>query len=119
MGTADLGKHVKAARLERGTGLRELARQAGIAPAFVTDIEAGRRMPSAEVLARIAAALSIPLAELQDLDPRVTPEVRKWMEAEPRVSSLLQRLEGHRGRDALLARMEHLIDNSTEKEQQS
>jgi transcriptional regulator with XRE-family HTH domain len=109
MGADDLGKRIKSARRERGTGVRELARQAGIAPAFVTDIEAGRRMPSAEVLARIAGALGISLAELQDLDPRVTPGVRQWMDAEPRVSTLLQRLEGHPGRDALLARMEKLM----------
>lgn len=103
-----LGERIKATRLERGMALRELARQTGIAPAFVTDIEAGRRMPSANVLARIAAALGIPLGELQDLDPRVTPEVRQWMEAEPRLGALLRKLATSRQRGAVLKRMERL-----------
>jgi len=113
-----LGERIKATRLQRGMALRELARQAGIAPAFVTDIEAGRRMPSADVLARISATLDTPLGEFQDLDPRLTPEVRRWMEEDPRVGSLLRRLASSRQRGALLKRMERLADETTTDEGQ-
>lgn len=72
-----IGERVRAERLARGMGLREVARHALIAPAFLTDIEAGRRNPSAKVMSRLATVLGVPLAELEALDPRITPEVRQ------------------------------------------
>lgn len=65
------GGRVQALRTEKGIGLRALARQAGVAPSFMVGIEDGSRMPSPGKLGRIAAALGVPEAELQVLDPRV------------------------------------------------
>jgi transcriptional regulator with XRE-family HTH domain len=105
----NLGEHIKERRKESGLTLRGFASQADIAPAFVVDIEAGHRMPSHGVLARIADILDIPLADLQALDPRVTPEVREWMDGNPRVSGFLRKLCEHPDRDALLLEMERQL----------
>jgi len=106
----NLGERIKERRKESGLTLRGLAAQANIAPATAADIEAGHRMPGHGVLTRIAEVLGVPLAELQALDPRVTPEVREWMNRNPRVSGFLRKLCEHPDRDALLLEMEQLTD---------
>jgi len=69
-----LGSRIKNLRLEHGHTLRGFARDVGVAPAFVVDIEAGRRLPGRETLTRMAAALKVPLSDLQALDPRLPCE---------------------------------------------
>ena len=103
MTVASLGERIKERRQETGLTLRGLARSASIAPAFVVDIEAGNRMPGHEVLARVAAVLDLPLAELQALDPRITPEVREWMDSDPRVSGFLRGLCARPDRNEVFA----------------
>ncbi len=107
---ANLGSRIREQRQHLGLTVRGFAAQIGVAPPFVTDIEAGRRRPGPEVLEKIAGILEIPLADLQELDPRITPEVKEWMDEEPRVASLLRRLGQDPHRDALLRQMEQVVD---------
>lgn len=58
---AELGPMLRLARERAGIGLRNLARQAGINPGYVTHLEAGRRCPSVAVAQRLAELL--PLAD--------------------------------------------------------
>lgn len=67
------GGRVQALRTAKGMGLRAFAREVGIAPSFLVGIEDGSRMPSLEVLERIAGALNVPVAELAALDRRLPP----------------------------------------------
>lgn len=48
---------VREVRERRGDGLRELARAVGISPAYLHDIEHGRRCPAPDVAERINACL--------------------------------------------------------------
>jgi transcriptional regulator with XRE-family HTH domain len=105
-----LGGRIRDRRQELQLTVRGFARQIGVQPPFVTDIEADRRRPSPEVLARIAEVLDLSLGELEALDPRITPEVKEWMNEEPRVSSLLRRLRDDPDRDELLRRIEQVVD---------
>jgi transcriptional regulator with XRE-family HTH domain len=105
-----LGKRIRDRRQQLQLTVRGFAQQIGVQPPFVTDIEADRRRPSPEVLGRIAEVLELPLAELEALDPRITPEVKEWMDEEPRVSSLLRRLRDDPDRDELLRQMEQVVD---------
>src|SRR5690348_2264813 len=52
-----VGPEIKQARLERGLGLRQLARLAEIAPSFLVRIERGDANPSLKTLGRLAEAL--------------------------------------------------------------
>src|SRR5215813_8846409 len=65
-----LGEKIRARRLELRITLREFARRVGVSAPYVTDLEAGRRHPSPEILARIAEELTLPQAELEALDTR-------------------------------------------------
>ena len=74
---ATLGARIRELRQEQYLTLRGFARTVDVAPSFVVDIEADRRLPSPATLYRIAAALGIPLGDLQALDPRLAPEERE------------------------------------------
>ena len=97
-----LNERIRQRRQELGYGLRYVATLAGISPAFLVDIEAGARLPSADTLAKLAPVLNLPLADLQALDPRVTPEVKEWMDSDPGVSTMLARLYAHPRREAAM-----------------
>ena len=59
-----IGTRIKKLRLERGEGLRSLARLAKISAPFLLDIENGRRNPSEKTLAKLAKALDVPVSDL-------------------------------------------------------
>ena len=105
-----LGPEIRRRRMARGVSLREFARRIGVSAPFLSDLEAGRRYPGPEVLARIAAELEAPLDELEAEDNRLQPEVRRWVESEPELSRLLRTLKSSPRRDELLRRMRRLMD---------
>jgi transcriptional regulator with XRE-family HTH domain len=57
--TPDIGSFIKDLRENAKISLRQLAEQAGVSNAYISQIERGLRKPSAEVLASIAAALRV------------------------------------------------------------
>ena len=109
-----LGQVIRERRQALGLTVRGFAADIGVQPPFVTDIEADRRRPGPEVLAKIAERLRLELTELQKLDPRLPREVKEWMEEEPRVSSLLRRMRESPDRDALLERIEQVVEGEDE-----
>jgi transcriptional regulator with XRE-family HTH domain len=108
-----LGERIRERRLERRITLRELARRVEVSAPYLTDLEAGRRHPSPEVLQRIAAALELAVAELEALDTRLSPEVRRWVETQPDVARLLRTLQTspRKRREQLLRRLRGLVDD--------
>jgi len=65
-----LGDKIKETRLASGVSLRQFSIAIGITPAFMSDIELGRRFPSDDVLNKIATELKIPFDELKSCDVR-------------------------------------------------
>jgi transcriptional regulator with XRE-family HTH domain len=61
---ADLAAELRAVRLGRGLGLRQVAREIGASPGYLTLLEQGKRCPSRAFAVDLAAALN--------LDPRLT-----------------------------------------------
>lgn len=114
-----MGKRIKEERQRQNLTVRGFARDIGVQPPYVTDIEANRRRPGPEVLGRISERLGIPLGELQALDPRISPGVKEWMEDEPRVSRLLRRLQDSPDRDDLLRRIEEVVSRDDEEDGES
>ena len=54
-----LGVELKLARIRQGLKQYELAQRVGIAPNRLSEIEAGRRIPSPEICRRITAILNL------------------------------------------------------------
>ncbi len=59
-----LGKRIRALRLRTGLSQEKFAAQAGLDRTYYAGIERGERNPSVKQLAKIAAALGVPLAVL-------------------------------------------------------
>lgn len=87
--TPNLGSFIRSAREEQKVSLRALADRVGIAPAFQSDIEHGRRYPSPDVLERTAKALKVSVEEMHEHDTRVRRELKAWLEENPGISKLL------------------------------
>lgn len=80
-----LGGRIKELRLQKNLSMRALAQAANLrAVAYVSDLEHGYRHPSPEVLAALAQALDVPLAELRALDQRApVQEIKDLTERDP------------------------------------
>ncbi|MDN5931927.1 MAG: helix-turn-helix domain-containing protein, partial [Pseudonocardia sp.] len=64
---ASLGAQVRQARMATGTSLRGLARQLGVSPATLSQIETGRTGLSVHRLSRIAEALGLTVPQILDV----------------------------------------------------
>ena len=62
--SADIGIHLRAARVERGLSLREMARRIGVSPSFVSQVELGKAKPSLGTLYGFLSELDLSLDEL-------------------------------------------------------
>lgn len=62
-----LGARIRQARLERGRSLRALAREVGVSPSLVSQIETGKSQPSVSTLYTITTALGISVESLFDM----------------------------------------------------
>ena len=73
---AELGRRVRARRLERGCTLRDVAERSGVSPRFLVQLEAGRGNISVRRLADVARALdTTPAALLTDSRMSIAPVV--------------------------------------------
>lgn len=59
-----LGRKLRETREERGDRLVDVAERAGISVQYLSEIERGRKEPSSEMIAAVAGALGIDLADL-------------------------------------------------------
>ncbi|TDC80960.1 helix-turn-helix transcriptional regulator [Actinomadura sp. 7K507] len=59
-----LGQCLRRLRNERGEILVETARRAGVSPQYLSEIERGVKEPSSEMIAAVAGALDVTLADL-------------------------------------------------------
>ncbi|GAA2137709.1 hypothetical protein GCM10009727_33100 [Actinomadura napierensis] len=59
-----LGRCLRRLRNERGEILTETARRAGVSPQYLSEMERGVKEPSSEMIAAVAGALDVTLADL-------------------------------------------------------
>jgi transcriptional regulator with XRE-family HTH domain len=81
--------------MRAGRPLRAFARDLGISAGFLADIERDRRQPTTELLKRIAAELRSVGADFKRLDrlnPRMEPELHKWVAETPEVRQMLRKV---------------------------
>lgn len=88
-----LGERIRELRDEKDLSLRELGKKAQISPAFLSDIELGRRHPSDHVLRAIAKVLGTDYEELKEYDTRPAVEkIRKRLLQDPRLGFAFRRI---------------------------
>lgn len=89
-----LGERIRELRDDRDLLLRELCKASGdISPAFLSDIELGRRHPSDPVLRDIAKALKTDFADLKAHDTRpAVEEMKRRALADPNMGFAFRRI---------------------------
>ena len=94
------GEFIKMKRVEKGINLRRLAELVNIAPAYLSDIEKGKRnSPSAEKMAKIAEALDLTNEEVitmndlaaNDRPNNVAPDISEYVTSNESVRVALRK----------------------------
>jgi transcriptional regulator with XRE-family HTH domain len=106
---ANLGEIIKQRRLARKWSLKKLGEEIGVTAAYVGDLEANRRLPSADLIQRLSLALDIPKSELAAVDSRLSPDLREWIEERPDLISLLRSLRTSTQADMLIQRFARFL----------
>ena len=90
--TKTLGDTLRDARVALDLSLREVARQAKIAPSYLSDIENDRRVPAEELLGKLAALLKLDFDELMARAGRVGDDAERYLKKHPSAGMLFRRL---------------------------
>src|SRR5947199_1755362 len=87
------GEQIRELREGKDISLRERAKKLGHSPAFLSDVELGRRYPSKKVLRQLANELGVKAEELENYDTRPPiEEVRRRVQADPAFGLALRRV---------------------------
>ena len=111
---SDLGKLIRERRQDRRWSLRQLGEKIGVTPAYVADLEAGRRSPGAELKERIAATLDISPENLAAADTRLSADLRDWIEERPPLTAVLRSLHASPDSDRLIQRLGRFISRRSQ-----
>jgi len=68
-----IGPRIRAERARRDVTIRALARDIGVSPSLISQIETGKSQPSVSTLYAISSALNLPLGDLFDADGLAEP----------------------------------------------
>lgn len=98
---ATIARQLRLRRLQAGLTIEDLADAAGISVSFLAYLETNKKRPSLGTVAKIAAALNVPISELfnEKTVPNVTGEKQKTLN---RILKLLQN-QSPENTDAILA----------------
>ncbi len=107
-----LGDRVRAARVDAGLSLRELARRLAKTPSYLSDIEHDRRVPSEAVLKVLSRELGLDFEVLMGLAGRFGEQAERYLKRSPAATTLLRRISesglGDKELSDLIKRVEQL-----------
>ena len=87
-----LGEVIHDARTKLGLSLRDITKKLDITPSYLSDIENDRRIPSEEVLKKLASFLNIEYDDLMARAGRFGDDAVRYMMKTPATGVLLRRL---------------------------
>lgn len=105
--------------MKAGKRLRPFAEELELAPSYLSDIENDRRVPSEEVMKRIASKLSLNFDHLMALAGRFGEEAERYIKKNPAAGVLFRRISQGNLREEQLMKLlevtETLDSNSEQK----
>ncbi len=120
MSDISLGERLRTARITKRLALRELARQAEIAPSYLSDIEYDRRVPSEQVLTSLCAILELDFDEMLAAAGRLGDEANRYLRREPAARMLLRRAQesnlGDRELRSLIAEVDRMAQGERKED---
>jgi transcriptional regulator with XRE-family HTH domain len=93
---SSLGEVLRAARTNASLTLRALAKKLNITPSYICDLENDRRVPSEDVLGRVASELKLPTEELMALAGRLSHRTERYMKQHQAAGVLFRRIADRR-----------------------
>lgn len=123
MANKTLGEVIRNARMALDMTLRELARRLAVTPSYVSDIENDRRVPSEDVLGRIATELGLDPGDLVARAGRLGNDAEKYMRQTPAATTLFRRVSKERLNEGeieqLLQKVDELRNDRSDDEESS
>jgi transcriptional regulator with XRE-family HTH domain len=110
-----LGETLRDARVSLSVSLRELAKKLGLAPSYLSDIENDRRVPSEDVLQKLATELELKFDDLMARAGRVGDQAERYMKRHPTVGLLFRQISEQRLRDEDLEKVRLYVDRLAKK----
>ena len=104
-----LGDFVNRARVEKGLGLRALARALGIVPSYLSDIENNRRVPSESVLRELAHVLDLDFDILMQRAGRLGEDAERYLRENRRAGQLFRRIAASQLDQDALEKLENWV----------
>jgi len=89
-----IGKIIRERRVEKGIGLRQMAKDLNTAPSFISDIERGIKRCSDELLSNIAKYLDLDEGELFKLGDRLPKGLLEEYRNNDKVKEILSQIAG-------------------------
>ena len=109
-GPGSLGDLIRTARVARGMRLRELGRRAERTPSYISDIENDRRIPSEDVLRRIAEILELDFEDLMARAGRFGNDAERYLRRSPAATTLFRRMHEENLTDDEIRRLTQSIE---------
>jgi len=100
-----LGEVLRSARVDAKVSLRDLAKKLDLAPSYLSDIENDRRVPSEDVLERLAAELNLKVDDLMARAGRFGDETERYVKQHPAAGVLFRRISSKRLPDTDLKKL--------------
>jgi len=100
-----LGDEIREARVRAGKRLRPFAEELQLAPSYLSDIENDRRVPSEEVMKRIASKLGLDFGDLMALAGRFGEEAERYIKKNPAAGVLFRRISQSNLREEQLKKL--------------
>lgn len=111
-----LGDCIRNARVRASKSLRSFAKDLGIAPSYLSDIENDRRIPAETVISQISRTLGLELDDLMGLAGRVGERAERYIRRQPMAVQLFRRIaEENLDQDGLRRLLEHIDEISKEE----
>lgn len=114
-----LGEVLREARVKLDLGLREFAKKLGITPSYLSDIEYDRRVPSEEVLSKLAGALQLETDHLMALAGRVGDNAERYLKHHPAAGVLFRRISDQKLPEEDLKKLLREVDKMAGKKGRS
>lgn len=105
-----LGETIRAARTAKEMKLRELARCVDRTPSYISDIENDRRIPSEDVLRRLAEELDLDFEELMARAGRFGSDAERYLRRSPAATTLFRRIQERNLTDEEIRQLMEEID---------
>ena len=104
-----LGDLVNSARVEKGMGLRALARSLDIVPSYLSDIENNRRVPSEAVLRDLARVLDLDFDILMQRAGRLGEDAERYLREDRRAGRLFRKIAASQLDQDALEKLENWV----------